>query len=164
MLGKQSFIVLSGFDISPLNFTIITIFFYHIRITVFGDQLNAVNISGIIVIFMGVFLYKVTLHLNHMKSENSSADSQIVGAEFTHVHGDDDYDNEPPSPNRMLKRQQKSSDPDLVLKFIIADDDSEEDIVRDTEESPRLRGRSSPNTSNGNLEIDDREDSDLVIV
>ena len=136
----------------------------HIRITVFGDQLNAVNISGIIVIFMGVFLYKVTLHLNHMKSENLTADSQ-TGAEFTHVHeDDDDYDNEPVSPSRVLKCQLKSSDPDLALKFIIADDESEEeDMIRDTE-SPRLRGRSSPHSSGGNLEIDDGEDSDLVIV
>jgi hypothetical protein len=99
-------------------------------VTVFGDQLNAVNISGIIVIFMGVFLYKVTLHINHNQREALSTE--------------------------------KNSDPDLTLRFRI--DLEDEEVRRDLTNNIALRGRSSPHSSNGNLEIDGGEEDDLVLV
>jgi hypothetical protein len=128
-------------------------------VTVFGDQLNAVNISGIIVIFMGVFLYKVTLHINHNQREALSTDVES-DAEFSQVNADD-YENEPPSP-KNLKRLQKNSDPDLTLRFRI--DLEDEEVRRDLTNNIALRGRSSPHSSNGNLEIDGGEEDDLVLV
>lgn len=131
--------------------------------TVFGDQLNAVNISGIIVIFMGAFLYKVTLHLNHQR-ENVSADES--DAEFSQVHGEDDYDNEPASPRsmkRLQKNRNKTSDPDLTLGFSVDDDLEDEDVVKGFSKT-NLPRRSSPKTSNGNLEIDAEDEQELVLV
>lgn len=111
------------------------------------------NISGIIVIFFGVFLYKVTLHLNHKNRDAAAMGMESCDAEFAQVHGDEDYDNEPSSPIQSLKRLQKTSDPDLTLQFRIDDEMDEEDVQRD-KSNDGLRGRSSPHSSNGNLEID----------
>ena len=36
-----------------------------VGVTIFGDDLNVINISGIVVVFMGVFLYKAMLLLNN---------------------------------------------------------------------------------------------------
>lgn len=134
-------------------------------VTVFGDQLNAVNISGIIVIFMGVFLYKITLHLNHMQRETAPGELES-DAEFSQVHGEDDYDNEP-SPRKELKRLQKTSDPDLTLCFRIDDEMEDEEVVRDGTNAT-LRGRSSPHSSNGqldeNMEMDMQDEEELVLV
>ena len=114
---------------------------------------------------MGAFLYKVTLHLNHMQRENVSGDLE-TDAEFSQVNGEDDYDNEPPSP-RNLKRLQKTSDPDLTLRFSIDDEMEDEDVVRDATNAT-LRGRSSPHSSNDslnhNMEIDMEDEKDLVLV
>ena len=128
--------------------------------------MNAVNISGIIVIFLGVFLYKVTLHLNHKNRDAATGGIESSDAEFAQVQGDDDYDNEPASPVRSLKRLQKTSDPDLTLRFRIDDEMDEEEEAQSgaTATNNTLRGRSSPNSSNGNLEIDGGEEKDLVLV
>lgn len=127
--------------------------------TLFGDELNAVNISGIIVIFMGVFLYKVTLHINHQRRDGASAEIDSGDAEFSQVLSDE-YENEVSPQN--LKRLQKNSDPDLALRFSI-DDEMDEDLRRELGASSQLRGRSSPHASNENFEIDDDEE-DLVLV
>ena len=98
-----------------------------------------------------------------MQRENVSGDLE-TDAEFSQVNGEDDYDNEPPSP-RNLKRLQKTSDPDLTLRFSI--DDEMEDVVRDATNAT-LRGRSSPHSSNDslnhNMEIDMEDEKDLVLV
>jgi len=115
---------------------------------VFGDQLNAINISGIIVIFMGVLLYKVSLHLNHQR-ETLSADIEI-DAEFSQVHGDDDYENES-SPPKNFKRLQKNSDPDLSSMITMYEDEIGEKVCRDF---TKINSRNaSPNSSNRNLEV-----------
>lgn len=114
---------------------------------------------------MGVFLYKVTLHLNHTQRDNIPADIES-DAEFSQVHGEDDYDNEPASPRnikRLQKNMNKTSDPDLTLGFSLDDELEDEEVVRDFTKT-KLRGRSSPNTSNGNLEIDAEDDEELVLV
>lgn len=111
---------------------------------------------------MGVFLYKITLHLNHMQRETASGELES-DAEFSQVHGEDDYDNEP-SPRKELKRLQKTSDPDLTLRFSIDDEMEDDEILRDGTNNTTLRGRSSPHSSTENMEIDIEDEEELVLV
>jgi hypothetical protein len=42
-------------------------------VTLFGDQLNAINITGISIVFFGVILYKVVFHLEKAEREQGEA-------------------------------------------------------------------------------------------
>ena len=46
-------------------------FFLHLipRVVMFGDRLNAINISGIVVVNIGVLFHKATLHLSKTKDD-----------------------------------------------------------------------------------------------
>lgn len=132
------------------------------RVTLFGDELNAVNLSGICVVFLGVFLYKATLLINQMDVETPSADIEN-DAEFSRVRMEDAYDNEGISSERRSKRLHghKNSDPDLALRFRIDDDDEEEEedevVVNGSGKSAlSLRGRGNGSS----LELDKRRSSD----
>ena len=118
--------------------------------TLFGDELNIINISGIIVVFLGVLLYKVALHINHIDGGDLSDDIE-KNAAFSRVHSADVYENEP-SPRRGRRSRGKNSDPDLVLRFNIDDDDMDEEILLD-KAGLSLRGRANGGSA---LEIDKR--------
>lgn len=92
-----------------------------VGVTIFGDELNVINVSGIIVVFLGVLLYKITLF---------SADKEVVAEDddngrFSRINSGDVYEDEPSS----LRRSKilKNSDPDLALKYSIDDDDSDDE-------------------------------------
>ena len=113
----------------------------------FGDNLNVVNVSGIVVVFLGVFFYKVTLHLGKMEKENLSSDEN--NTLFSRISSLDGYENEPSMP-----RRHKNSDPDIALTFKI-DEDIDEDVL--LENGSSLRGR-----SNGPFEVDEREEENGI--
>ena len=126
-----------------------------VGVTLFGDNLNAVNVSGIVVVFLGVFLYKATLHLSHVEKDVSEESN----SNFTRIDSDDVYEDEPPSNSLLKGRTRKHSDPDLALKFTIEDDDVDEDLLRDMNLMRRNNGTS------GNFELDGRNgESRLQII
>jgi len=97
-----------------------------VGVTLFGDSLNVVNISGIVVVFLGVFLYKATLHLNNAEKDFSDESNP----NFARIKSDDVYEDEPPTSKSLINRKRvtKNSDPDLILKFRIDDEDIDEEL------------------------------------
>ncbi len=97
-----------------------------VGVTLFGDTLNVINISGIVVVFLGVFLYKATLHLNNAEKDVSDENNP----DFARINSDDVYEDEPPTSKSLLhsKKATKNSDPDLTLKFTIEDEDIDEEL------------------------------------
>lgn len=137
----------------------ITIF---VGVTAFGDDLNVVNISGIIVVFLGVFLYKVTLHLSTVEKENSlttSASDIEDSGHFSRISSSDmnfAYEEEV-SPRRG--KRQKNSDPDLALMYKIEDDDiDDEDILMNIDDG------TSPLRERNPLEVDEDDTANPGII
>ncbi|KAL7549059.1 hypothetical protein ACHAWF_012332 [Thalassiosira exigua] len=128
---------------------IITIF---VGVTLFGDHLNVVNISGLCVVFLGVFLYKMTLHISNMEKE---AAEQGDNTQFSRINSLDVYEDE--SSLRRGKRR-KDSDPDVALTFTIEDEDIDEEVIMVMEGSSPLRER-----INGPLELDTKNASNQII-
>ncbi len=133
--------------------------------TVFGDELNLINVSGICVVFSGVFLYKATLIINQREREIQTSGEIESDANFARIRTDDMYENEGDSPKRRSKRMRghKNSDPDLALKLKIDDVDDDEEVVRNDAKSPlNKRGNSL------SLELDksqrDDENEEIRIV
>ncbi|KAL9181376.1 hypothetical protein ACHAXT_010181 [Thalassiosira profunda] len=125
-------------------------------VSFFGDNLNAINLSGIAVVFSGVFLYKVSLHLSKMETQEKEDHLDVEkNIQFTRVASSmDGYEDEPPLPHRLKRtRGEKNSDPDIALSFKVADLGLDEDalleIEMDMDPSSPLRGRpnGSPSTS-----------------
>ena len=133
------------------------------RVTAFGDDLNVVNISGIIVVFLGVFLYKVTLHLSTMEKENSvttSASDIEDSGHFSRISsGDMNFAHEEEVSPRRGKRQ-KNSDPDLALLYKIDDDDDDddEDILMNIDDG------TSPLRERNPLEVDEEDTANPGII
>lgn len=50
-------------------------------VTFFGDQLNALNLTGICIVFGGVILYKIVFHLEKAEKEHSRAYQDINSRE-----------------------------------------------------------------------------------
>ena len=146
MLGAHRFGLILHHPCNSLTF------FFCIRVTIFGDNLNVVNVSGIVVVFLGVFFYKVTLHLGKMEKENLSNDENntLNNTLFSRISSLDGYENEPSMP-----RRHKNSDPDIALTFKIDDEDIDEDVL--LENGSSLRGR-----SNGPFEVDEREEENGI--
>mmetsp|Transcript_27266 Transcript_27266/g.57369 ORF Transcript_27266/g.57369 Transcript_27266/m.57369 type:complete len:452 (-) Transcript_27266:90-1445(-) len=116
-----------------------------VGVTVFGDELNLINVSGICVVFSGVFLYKATLIISQREREIQSSGQIESDANFARIRTDDMYDNEGESPKRHSKRMRghKNSDPDLALNLKIDDVDDDEEVVRIDAKSPlNKRGNS----------------------
>jgi len=63
-------------SLSSAHFT----FHFPCSVKLFGDTINAINAAGISVVFLGVFLYKVSYHMAKMQRE------QLNGADI------EDYD------------------------------------------------------------------------
>ena len=125
-----------------------------VGVTLFGDQLNVINISGIVVVFLGVFLYKATLHLNN--SEKDPSIESENNRNFTRINSDDVYEDEPPTLNSLFsKKSKKNSDPDLALKFTIDDFDEDEEVHDDL--MRRNNGASA-------FELDGRDEEKLQII
>ena len=122
ILKSNAIVLMIGGVIKEL----VTIF---VGVTLFGDNLNLINITGIVVVFLGVFLYKATLHLNREEKDVSEESNP----NFSRIHSDDLYEDEPPLTsllNGRMKRK-KNSDADLALKFTIEDGDIDEDVLHD---------------------------------
>jgi len=134
----------------------ITIF---LGVTVFGDNLNTINISGIVVVFSGIFLYKVTLHISKTEQHNMDESEIESTANFSRVGESDIYEDEE-LPKR-IKRSMKNSDPDIALSydFDIDDDDEEELMARDG--LTPLRERSNMALSS---EHDEDEEESLQVI
>lgn len=90
-----------------------------ISVFFFGDELNIINISGIIVVFMGVFLYKATLYFSRIDKETIS-DGAENESDFSRVTASDVYEDEPLS---HTDENAYGSAP----SFTIDDDDDDDD-------------------------------------
>ena len=95
-----------------------------VGVTIFGDELNVINVSGILVVFLGVMLYKITLHISHSPEKEIVAEGDDNGR-FSRISSGDVYEDEPSSFRRS--KISKQSDPDLALKYSIDDDDSDDE-------------------------------------
>lgn len=128
-----------------------------VGVTIFGDNLNVINISGIAVVFMGVFLYKATLHLNNVEKDVSDESNP----DFVRVNSDDIYEDEPPISNSLFnsRKTTKNSDPDLALKFTIEDDGIDEDALHDMNSDLMRR-----NNGTSAFELDVRDEEKLQII
>lgn len=129
------------------------------RVTAFGDDLNIVNVSGIIVVFCGVFLYKVTLHLSNSEKENTlTNDTQGNGDGFLRISSGDMSDVFSPEGNVSPRRDYKkrNSDPDIALSFRI--DDIDDDV-----EALSING-TSPLRERGNFEVDNKDEESTGII
>ena len=140
---------------------------YAKRVTLFGDNLNIINVSGIIVVFLGVFLYKVTHYISAEK-ESTIIDEKDMSrfSRISQVDGGDIfvYEDENDSSRRAKRLHRgKLSDPDLALSFRIDDEDlSDEDVVKNIDGSSPLRGRIN-GSAHGPLELDKRKNEIEVI-
>jgi hypothetical protein len=136
---------------------------YAERVTLFGDNLNIINLSGIIVVFLGVFLYKVTHYLSAEKESRSNDENdKSYFSSISQVDGSDIfvYEEEVPRRVRRLSRS-KLSDPDLTLSFRIDDEVDDEDeefeddeVVKNIDGSSPLRGRVNGSVHGSSLELD----------
>jgi len=126
-----------------------------VGVTIFGDDLNLINITGIVVVFLGVFLYKATLHLN--REEKGASEDSISHPNFQRIHSDDLYEDEPPSTSLYGGKRKKNSDPDLALKFTIEDEDIDEDMLRDMNTDLMRR-----NNGTSTFELDGREEENRL--
>ena len=90
-----------------------------ISVFFFNDELNIINISGIIVVFMGVFLYKATLYFSRIEKETIS-DGAENESDFSRVTASDVYEDEPLS---HTDENAYGSAP----SFTIDDDDNDDD-------------------------------------
>lgn len=110
----------------------------------FDDNLNVINVSGIVVVFLGVLLYKVTLHIS--KSDNSESwinedDNKYFSRVSLSDVSNDDFNYEEDVAIRRGKRSR--SDPDIALMLIADDIDLDDDVSTNNSAdgiSPR-RGR-----------------------
>mmetsp|Transcript_9583 Transcript_9583/g.14784 ORF Transcript_9583/g.14784 Transcript_9583/m.14784 type:complete len:444 (+) Transcript_9583:95-1426(+) len=129
-----------------------------VGVTIFGDDLNVINISGIVVVFMGVFLYKATLLLNNAEKDISNEIES--NPDFSRINSDDVYEDEPPTSNSLFnsKNREKNSDPDLALKFTI-DDIDEDDNIHDMNSDLMRR-----NNGASAFELDGRDEERLQII
>lgn len=129
------------------------------RVTVFDDNLNVINVSGIIVVFLGVLLYKVTLHISRSEKESRiSEDEHKFFSRVSLSDVSDDFAYEEDSSSRRGKRSR--SDPDIALMFKM------EELELDDEMSKNLDGI-SPRRGRVNgplLEQDKREKKSVVEV
>lgn len=89
------------------------------RVTLFGDQLNAINVTGFCIVFLGVVLYKVAFHLQkEAKLEQSllekSQKENLEGSLLKDKNGESDYvsdrsielvDRSPAKPRRKVQRK-----------------------------------------------------------
>lgn len=116
ILNSNAIVLMIGGVLKEL----LTIF---VGVTFFGDDLNIINVSGIVVVFFGVFLYKVTLHLSKAEKEVDAGETDSV---FSRVSSLDAYDDEMPR-----RHKHKNSNPDLALIYTIDDDDDDDEEEED---------------------------------
>ena len=112
--------------------------------------------SGIIVVFLGVFLYKVTLHLSSIEKENITLhDADNNSAHFARISSSDSdiFD------ERRDKRSR--SDPDLALSFQIEDEEIDDEVIANINGTSPLRERS---VSGLPLEVDECEEESPGLV
>ena len=132
--------------------------------------MNIINVSGIVVVFLGVFLYKVSLHLSRSEKESDTSDaeknthfSRISSSDVSDIVGDVFIYEENPS-SRRGKRTTKNSDPDLALRFSIDDEMDEDELMSSLEGASPLRRTNTPNGSPINgapLELD-KQDPEII--
>jgi len=82
-------------------------------VTAFGDNLNIINTSGIVVVFSGMFLYKFTLHVSKTEQQNMDEGEIEATANFSRVGEIDIYEDEE-LPKR-IKRGTKDADTGVAL-------------------------------------------------
>ncbi len=151
--------------LSPSSKFSVSSFYGCKRVTLFGDNLNIINVSGIVVVFLGVFLYKVTHYLSAQKESClTDENDKSYFSSISQVDGSDIFVYEDELPSRRSKRRLsrgKLSDPDLTLSFRIDDEEDEEDD--DSERETKNMDGSSPlrrinGSSHGSsLQLDKKE-------
>jgi hypothetical protein len=95
----------------------------------FDDSLNVINVSGIVVVFLGVLLYKVTLHLSKSESDESwpnEDDNKYFSRVSLSDVSNDDFNYEEDVAARRGKRSR--SDPDIALMLIAEDLDLDDEV------------------------------------
>lgn len=140
---------------------LIIFLFNNPRVTMFDDNLNVINVSGIVVVFLGVLLYKVTLHLS--KPENTERwvneeDNKYFSRVSLSDIGSDEFNYEEDASARRGKRSR--SDPDIALMLNAEDLDPDDEVSTSHLDgiSPR-RGR----LNGAPKEHDKREPKALVV-
>ena len=126
--------------------------------------------SGIVVVFLGVLLYKVTHYLSAEKeSFISDENDKSYFSTISQVDGSDVFvyedDNKAPRHAKRLQRG-KLSDPDLALTLIFDEEDEDfddEEVVKNIDGSSLLRGRINGSAHGSSLELDERE-SEIEVV
>ena len=106
------------------------------RVVFFKDQINSINASGIVVVFMGVFLYKASLHFSKTEAEANTL--------FSRVTGNDLYEEEI-IPHSHDERQD-NLDPNNAMSFTIDDEDNDEGIGMTTDVPSTLHGQDTGST------------------
>lgn len=99
----------------------ITIF---VGVTFFGDNLNVINVSGIIVVFLGIFLYKVTLHISKTQQQGDTDGDVETTAHVAPIKYRDLYEDEPLNGNGRDKHSVPVS-----ANFAIEDDDIDDGLI-----------------------------------
>jgi hypothetical protein len=139
-------------------------------VTLFGDNLNIINVSGIVVVFLGVLLYKVTHYLSAEKeSFTSDENDKSYFSSISQVDGSDVfvYEDDDKSPRHAKRLQRgKLSDPDFALSLIFDEEDEdfdEEEVVKNIDGSSLLRERINGSAHGSSLELDKRE-SEIEVV
>lgn len=109
-----------------------------IGVSFFGDQLNAVNITGVCIVFSGVLLYKVVFHLE--KSENKIQQTllnNVEDGEQELVDREMRFNDEPTDGIRRNRRDKQIEQEQLISQG------SQHSRGSDRGESPHLHMRSS---------------------
>lgn len=96
------------------------------RVTFFGDKLNVINVSGIVVVFLGIFLYKVTLHISKTQQQGDVDGEIETTAHVAPTKYRDFYEDEPLDGNG----RDKNSRPDST-DYTIEDDGIDDDLIQD---------------------------------
>lgn len=137
----------------------ITIF---VGVTLFGDNLNIINVSGIIVVFLGVFLYKVTHYLAGVEKERIDEKDKAHFSRVSQVDGSEVFVYED---DKTLRGKRKDSDPDMVLSYKLDDEDFDEEEESNSDGSSPLRDPSPlRGRINGScLESDTRENEAEIV-
>ena len=130
----------------------ITIF---VGVTAFGDNLNVINVSGIVVVFLGVLLYKITFHLANSEKENKVTSATDDSSHFSRLSSSDINDS-------FVQEKRKNSDADLALTYKIDDDmDADHDMDEDIS-NHNIDDGMSPLRERIALEVDEREGNGII--
>ena len=130
----------------------ITIF---VGVTLFGDNLNLINVSGIIVVFLGVVLYKVTHYLSAENERRRTIDesNKAKFSSISQVDGSEVFAYEDETSPRVKRKDSYS---DMLLSYRLDDDGFDDDDEEEESDG------SSPLRASPTRDCREREKSSVV--